>query len=187
MTAPKLTILGGPNGAGKTTLARRNFAELLKDRRFLNAADFAKELSSLNPSGATFAAGRQLIQLRRNWIDRRIDFVIETTLATLTLLRDVKRATANGYHISLVFLWVSDPDICIQRVSDRVSHGGHYIPSDIVTRRHATGLRYLPSYIAAARSVDIFNTDGEPKLRARYRRDIWFIRGALPSVLAGLR
>lgn len=186
MTVPRLTILGGPNGAGKTTLARLNFAALLESRRFLNADDFAENISPHGPSDVAFAAGRRLIRLRREWIDTGIDFVVETTLATRTLLRDAKRAAANGYHVSLVFLWVSDPDICIQRISDRVSLGGHYIPSDIVKRRYSTGLRYLPQYIAAARSVDIFNADGPPELRARRRHDRWTVRGALPAVLADL-
>jgi predicted ABC-type ATPase len=185
MTRPQLTILGGPNGAGKTTLARSNFAELLKNRRFLNADDFAAEISPNDPGNEAVAAGRRLIGLRRKWIGQKIAFVIETTLATRTLLHDIQHAQAVGYHISLIFLWISDPDICIQRVSDRVSHGGHYIASEIIKRRHATGLRYLPQYVAAARSVDIFNADGLPELRSRFRGNAWAVHGALPSVLAG--
>ena len=174
MTRPQLTILGGPNGAGKTTLARSNFAELLKNRRFLNADDFAAEISPNDPGNEAVAAGRRLIGLRRKWIGQKIAFVIETTLATRTLLHDIQHAQAVGYHISLIFLWISDPDICIQRVSDRVSHGGHYIASEIIKRRHAT------------RSVDIFNADGLPELRSRFRGNAWAVHGALPSVLAGL-
>ena len=118
MAAPRLTILGGPNGAGKTTLARANFVDLLEHRRFLNADDFAEAISPHDPGDSAVAAGRWLIRLRREWINQGIDFVIESTLATRTLLRDARRARAARYHVSLVFLWVSDPDICIQRVSD---------------------------------------------------------------------
>ncbi len=175
VTRPRLTILGGPNGAGKTTLARSSYAYLLETDRFLNADAFAAELSSDAPSDKAVPAGRRLIELRKIWIDEGIDFIIESTLATKTLLRSVRIASAQNYRITLIFLWISDPDICIQRVADRVSQGGHYIPADVIKRRHARGLQLLPSYLAAADDADIIDANGSPKLIARRRADQWKI------------
>ena len=106
--------------------SRSSYAEFLETDRFLNADEFAAELSSDAPGDKAVPAGRRLIELRRLWLDEGIDFIIESTLATKTLLRSVKFASANNYRITLVFLWVSDTDICIQRVANRVSQGGHY-------------------------------------------------------------
>jgi len=170
---PRLTILGGPNGAGKTTLAKSSYADLLETDRFLNADEFAAELSSDAPGDKAVPAGRRLIELRRLWIDEGYDFILESTLATKTLLRSVGIASANNYRITLVFLLVSDPDICIQRVANRVSQGGHYIPADIIKRRHVRGLGLLPNYLAATDDADLFDANGQPELIARRRRNNW--------------
>ena len=188
MRRPRLTILGGPNGAGKTTLAKSSYADLLETDRFLNADEFAAELSSDAPGDKAVPAGRRLIELRRLWLDEGIDFIIESTLATKTLLRSVKFASANNYRITLIFLWVSDPDICIQRVANRVSQGGHYIPADIIKRRHARGLQLLPSFLAATDDADIIDANGPPKLIARRRADRWRVydTGKVPPNLLNI-
>ncbi len=175
MRRPRLTILGGPNGAGKTTLAKSSYADLLETDRFLNADEFAAELSSDAPSDKAVPAGRRLIELRSLWLDEGFDFIIESTLATKTLLRSVHIASAKQYRITLVFLWVSDPDICIQRVANRVSQGGHYIPADVIKRRHARGLQLFPSYLAVADDADIIDANGPPKLVARRQKNQWRI------------
>ena len=41
----------------------------------------------------------------------------------------------------LVFLWIADPAITVERVAIRISRGGHFIPEDIIRRRHIGGIR----------------------------------------------
>jgi predicted ABC-type ATPase len=48
-----------------------------------------------------------------------------------------------GYHISLFFLRLSDPEIAIARVASRVRQGGHDIPEAVIRRRFTAGLRNL--------------------------------------------
>jgi predicted ABC-type ATPase len=41
----------------------------------------------------------------------------------------------------LVYVWLESPELCIERVAERVLGGGHHVPGEIVRRRYAAGLR----------------------------------------------
>ena len=75
---PYLTILAGPNGVGKSTLARELLGGLLSDTRFVNADDIARELSGSNLGRLLIAAARTALRRRRNLLDAREDFALET-------------------------------------------------------------------------------------------------------------
>ena len=97
-----------------------------KDHRFIFAA-------------ARNAGLQGIRQLRR----KQQDFAIETTLATRTLLKTVKRAQAAGYTVTLLYFWLNSPEMAIERVRARVEAGGHNIPEETIRRRYATGIYYF--------------------------------------------
>ncbi len=79
-----------------------------------------------------------------------MDFAVETTLATRTLLHIVKEAQARGYESTLLYFWLNSPELAIQRVRNRVAAGGHNIPDSVVRRRYVMGLQYFfDAYIPA--------------------------------------
>ena len=41
------------------------------------------------------------------------------------------------------FFWLNSPELALQRVSERVSKGGHNIPEPIVRRRYVAGISNL--------------------------------------------
>src|SRR3546814_13462879 len=93
--------------------------------------------------------------------------VIETTLATRTLMRAIAEARSAGFEIRLIYVWISDPDTCVERIAQRVSEGGHFIPSDTVKRRHTLGIRLLSDSIAMADSVHVFDKTRTPRRDSR--------------------
>lgn len=46
-----------------------------------------------------------------------------------------------GYHVILLFFWLSSPEMAVQRVAKRVSEGGHNIPVETIYRRYWLGLQ----------------------------------------------
>lgn len=80
----------------------------------------------------------------------------------VTLLRFAAEAKEAGFVLSLMFLFISHPELCIQRVAQRVATGGHHIPSDVVRRRYGLGLRLLPKFVALADTVDVRLVDEGP-------------------------
>ena len=160
---PKLWILAGPNGAGKTTFAHAYFSNEISHRTFLNADEIARGLSPGNVERSAIAAGRLLIERRAAFIGKRTSFVVETTLATRTLLQTVTHAQRAGYLVHLLYLLIADPEVCIQRVARRVAMGGHHIPSNVVLRRYHLSLQLLPEYVTACDLVDVYAADRQPE------------------------
>jgi predicted ABC-type ATPase len=75
--------------------------------------------------------------------DRREDFCIETTLATRALLKMTRSAQEKGYYVTVLYFWLNNPEIAIERVAKRVQAGGHDIPEETIRRRYQMGLNYL--------------------------------------------
>ena len=123
----KLYIIAGCNGAGKTTASYTVLPEMLGCKEFVNADEIAKGLSPFNPESVAIEAGRLMLQRMDDLLSEGADFAFETTLATRSYVKFIERAHAKG----------------IERVATRVSEGGHNIPSDVIRRRYANGLRNL--------------------------------------------
>ncbi|MBO7441988.1 MAG: zeta toxin family protein, partial [Paludibacteraceae bacterium] len=68
---------------------------------------------------------------------------METTLATRSYSELVKRAQEKGYKVTLLYFWLSSPELAVERVARRVSEGGHNIPKDVIYRRYEKGLKNL--------------------------------------------
>jgi predicted ABC-type ATPase len=162
MANPRLWILAGPNGAGKTTYARANLPDFIASDRFVNADEVARNLSPDNPEGAALAAARSVLEQRAALIRRRESFAIETTLASRTLLRAITQARVGGYEAELTFLYISDVDLCVERVARRVFAGGHFIPAEVIARRYTLGLHLLPAFVEACDFVQIMAADEDP-------------------------
>lgn len=173
----EIVILGGPNGAGKTTTARVLLPEFFNLHPFLNADDFARQISPENVEAAALAAGRLLIERMRSAVRDGQSFAVESTLAGksyIPLLRDCKAA---GWRVSLYYFWLPSPEYSIARVARRVSQGGHHIPDEVIYRRFKTGLwnmRHL--YLPLADTAEIYdNSDRKRVLIAEKREGVAFV------------
>lgn len=73
-------------------------------------------------------------------------FAIETTLSGLMYLRYVREWKRSGYHISLFFLTLPSVEAAIERVAERVRHGGNDIPDEVIRRRFTAGRHNFEQY-----------------------------------------
>lgn len=64
-------------------------------------------------------------------LEQNTDFAIETTLTTLSYRKTIELAKRKGYQITLLFFWLNDVDLAIERVKTRVTEGGHNIPEEV--------------------------------------------------------
>lgn len=140
---PKLYIIAGCNGAGKTTASYTVLPEMLGCREFVNADEIAKGLSPFNPESVAIEAGRLMLQRMDDLLSEGEDFAFETTLATRSYVKFVEWTQAKGYFVTLLYFWLPTPEQAIERVATRVSEGGHNIPSDVIRRRYANGIKNL--------------------------------------------
>ena len=140
---PRMYIISGCNGAGKTTASYDILPRMFSCSQFVNSDEFAKGLSPFNPASASVTASRLMLLRTRMLIETRKDFCIETTLATRSLIRTIDEAHRNGYSVMVLYLWITSPELAIERVHARVMAGGHHIDDATVRRRYWTGLHYL--------------------------------------------
>ncbi|MDE6647923.1 MAG: zeta toxin family protein [Prevotella sp.] len=138
-----LYIISGCNGAGKTTASYTVLPEILDCREFVNADEIARGLSPFNPESVAIEAGRLMLQRIEELLGKDVTFSIETTLATKSYINLVRNAQKQGYSVKLLFFWLRNPELAIQRVAERVENGGHNIPEDIIRRRYIAGINNL--------------------------------------------
>ena len=143
MEEKHLYIIGGPNGAGKTTASYSVLPKILECREFVNADEIARGLSPFNPESVAIEAGRLMLSRIAELLRRNESFSIETTLATRSYFRLIEQAHRQGYDVTLLYFWLRTPEQAIERVAERVSKGGHNIPSDIIRRRYQEGIDNL--------------------------------------------
>ena len=53
-------------------------------------------------------------------LDNKVDFAFETTLTTLSYINTIKLAKELGYTITLLYFWLNDVNLAIERVKNRV-------------------------------------------------------------------
>jgi predicted ABC-type ATPase len=138
---PSIVVLAGPNGAGKSTAAPFLLRDALAVSEFVNADLIAQGLSVFSPEAVAIEAGRLMLARLNELADRRETFAFETTLASRSFGPWLQARRSDGYEVSLVFLWLPDPEAALRRVAERVARGGHDVPAEVVRRRYAAGLR----------------------------------------------
>ena len=176
---PEAIVFGGANGAGKSTFARY---VLPPEMSFLNADEIAKALPDDYIGNRELESGRQLLRRMDDLAAAKHSFATETTLASRSLAPRLRELQAAGYRVILFYIWVPTPELCTQRVAQRVLGGGHHIPEATVHRRHKAGLLNLfASYIPLANEWGVYANDdtGKPRLIANQERvydsDVWKI------------
>lgn len=143
VSPPYLIVVAGPNGAGKTTYAKKNLKSFIEAHTFLNADEIAREDNPEDVAAAALEAGRKALARRKNLLNARKSFCIETTLAGSSIKRFMCEAKDASYVVRLIFLFTASTALNEMRVVHRVMSGGHNIPVDVIRRRHARGLERL--------------------------------------------
>jgi len=145
-----LYIISGCNGAGKTTASFTVLPEILDCREFVNADEIARGISPFKPESVAIQAGKIMLNRIDELLLQKADFAIETTLTTKSYLNTIKKAKALGYQVTLLFFWLNDVELAIERVKMRVSEGGHDIPEDVIRRRYNKGIQNLQQFANVA-------------------------------------
>lgn len=161
----EIIILGGPNGAGKTTTAQTLLPAELELLEFVNADEIARGLTPFNAEGTAVAAGRLIIERMHALVREGRSFAFETTGASRTHANILKRCKANGWRVSLLYLWLKSPQAALDRVARRVREGGHAVPSEIVVRRYGRGLANMRRiYLELADIAAIYENPDEGRV-----------------------
>ncbi len=137
---PTCWIIAGVNGAGKTTFALEYLPKIADCEQFINADLIAAGLSPLAPERQLVAASRIFLCEIETRIHRRENFAFETTLAGRGYLKLIDRLHNENWQVKLLYLALPSVKMSINRVAERVAHGGHNIPIEAINRRFPRSL-----------------------------------------------
>lgn len=137
MSTPVLHLLAGSNGAGKSTLAQ----EILIPRThlpFVNA-DLIAERMWPGDRGEQARRAAEVSQLaaeeRSRLMAQQVSFITETVFSHPSKLDLIRQVQFLGYTIYLHVVLVPE-DLAVERVGDRVTHGGHTVPEVKIRGRY---------------------------------------------------
>lgn len=127
-------------------------------------AAIAKRIDLTDPHRAAVAAGREVILRTREYIRGHKSFAIETTLAGRRTLAFIKSAIQANFFVRLVYIFVDDPELSIQRVRERVAQGGHDVSDEDVRRRYSRSLANPRPTIRLVHEAVVYDNSGpEPE------------------------
>ena len=144
---PQCIMIAGPNGAGKTTSSRALAGQTHGVWRIVDADEIAGGISG-EPQLGALAAGKLALAAQTRYIDQRLDFAMETTLSGRRWPKLLDALDRANYQVTLYYLWISDPSLCIARVRTRVMNRGHGVSEEDIRRRYSAGLENLQSVVA---------------------------------------
>lgn len=155
--APTIAVLAGMNGAGKSTLSRLVIEPL--GLEYINPDLLALEAYPDDPISQAKAAA-SLAEARRTYLlSQGRSFAFETVLsdpvgAKVALLQ---QAQNEGYHVMVIFVGLSSPELSQLRIAQRVAAGGHAVPDEKVFARYPRILANLQRLLGIPDDLHIYD------------------------------
>jgi len=156
----RLWVLAGGNGAGKSTFFKLYLAKY--GIKFVNADLIAKDIDSENPEGLSYHAATVAAKIREDLISQGVPFCFETVFSHESKIDFLAQAKASGYKIILVYIHLFDSSLNEARVKQRVSEGGHNVPTEKIHSRIPRTLKHIKtalSIVDEARILDNSSKD----------------------------
>lgn len=155
---PEVFIIAGPNGSGKTTLAFKLIPNSFELKEFVNADIIASGLSAFNLDSVAIAAGKLMLHKIKENVSLKKNFAFETTLSSKSFFPFLKKIKIEGYKINLIYIWLKNPELAIDRIRNRILIGGHFIPDEVVKRRYYRSMKNLVNlYLPIADRWEIYD------------------------------
>ena len=108
----------------KKTASFTILPEILNCKEFVNADEIAKGLSPFQPEKVSFESGRIMLRRIKELLESEENFAFETTLAINSYKLKIADAKSKNNNVILLFFWLQNVDLAIERVKSRVLEGG---------------------------------------------------------------
>ena len=150
---PVFYAIGGPNGSGKTTFMKSFFDAHIAVLR-------PDELPQQDPFSLQVTVQERLNALA----DKQSDFAFEHNFHTGASYRYFDWAKKHGYRTKLIYLAMSNIQICLDRVNERFMSGrGHFVDEITIKQRYRDSLFHLKTNLNRVDEVIVIdNTNFVP-------------------------
>jgi predicted ABC-type ATPase len=163
MTPPRqIWVLAGGNGAGKSTF----YHHFLKPRGMLlvNADLIARIINPERPESVGYEAAGVADVIRERLLREGVSFCFETVFSHPSKIDFIADAKARGYEVILLCIHLEPPALNEARVQQRVSEGGHGVPSEKISTRLPRTLQNIATALPLADEARILDNSlrGDP-------------------------
>lgn len=191
---PTLWIVAGPNGSGKSTIYSMLSAEEPSGSIWIiNPDDLSRRISEqeqlpLNPEANLEAVMRIEAWLRAS-IRAHQTIGVETVLSTPKYRDVVAEARRYGFAIRLIFVFLDEADLNVERVRIRVEKGGHSVPEDKIRDRRRRSFEQFAWFLAEADRAEAFDNSGaDPRLvLSKTGDELWIDADLIPELSEAVR
>lgn len=190
---PRLWIIAGPNGSGKSTAYGMVKAEETVGSVWIINPDLLAVRISEHESIGLTDANRLAVERIEAWLYASVDahqtVGVETVLSTPKYRKLVETAKANGFSIRMLFVYLDDPDLNVERVRVRVATGGHAVPEDKIRARWIRSFDNFAWFLREADTVDVFDNSGaEPRrILTKEGAELTFFEEPIPALAEAVR
>ena len=158
------TIIGGVNGVGKSS-----FTGVLKGSRSDLGIIIDVDKITAGLGGDILAGGKVSVEKIKDCLDKGICFTQETTLSGHKTEKTAREARERGYSVRLYYVALDTPKECIERIENRVRHGGHNIREEDVNRRFAGRWEAVKKILPYCDEAEFYDNDNGFVKVAEYR------------------
>jgi len=161
---PQLTIVGGPNGAGKSTYSGglSPMGAFVFDADIITARVAARLPRDVPVESIYFAVQSVFLDFVEEAIKKKQHFTIETNFRDNELMDTIARFKQNGYDTSMIYLTLNDVEQSIDRVTQRVSTGGHFVDEASIRYNFEEGLKNLEYFSDRFDNLEIIEVSKRP-------------------------
>jgi predicted ABC-type ATPase len=127
---PVFYVIAGVNGSGKSSIGESEFNR--EGSPIFNPDTVAQQICTLHPNIPLTLANAHAWQIGKSLLEQAMtedsDYRFETTLGGRTIAQLLENAARSGHRLRIWFCGLVSPELHLQRVRNRVAHGGHDIP-----------------------------------------------------------
>lgn len=147
---PYFIVIAGPNGAGKSTTSK-DILEPYHIEAFDWDLEFYKQWKTFTFDPTVMDGIREStntkFQLHLDQaFSKKVSVAYETNFHSTYNVDLAKKARSLGYQTVLYFLALTNSNLAIERVAERVKRGGHSVKDSTIKERFIKGLQMLDEY-----------------------------------------
>lgn len=185
-----ITVIAGINGAGKSSIIGSHYEQ--KGSYYFNPDEVARTLlakkavdNQAMANGRAWEIGYQKLNTA---IDLDEDYAFETTLGGKKIFQALLRAISLQRVVRIFFVGLATPELHIQRVAERVHHGGHHIDEVKIRERWESARANMAELIANCHSLNVFDNSlpligGRPQTVCLFKMEQGaFLEGPVPDM-----
>lgn len=175
---PVFWIIAGPNGSGKSSLYNHTDIEgwggsvWIINPDLLTATIAEREAGTDDPNLAA-------VQRIERWLDASLEVYqtigVETVLSSDKYRRLVDKAHDQGFLVRMIYVVLKSAELQIERISIRVSEGGHAVPEEKIRSRRERSFEQLAWFFRSVDDLQLFdNSSGEPSfIGQKFGKELW--------------